>query len=92
MYRKGAGNDKQAKDAGNRTLCPYRNFSQAIIKHNMKVCLIASLIARVHGKVRSLCKSLCGSCNQLQDNHISYEFNKDLHNLSHTRGTISRGG
>ena len=29
MYRKGAGNDK-GKDAGNRTLCPYRNFSQAI--------------------------------------------------------------
>ena len=31
MYKKGAGNDKQGKDAGNRTLCPYRNFSQAII-------------------------------------------------------------
>ena len=31
MYKKGAGNDKQGKDAGNRTLCPYSNFSQAII-------------------------------------------------------------
>ena len=31
MYKKGAGNDKQGKDTGNRTLCPYRNFSQAII-------------------------------------------------------------
>ena len=31
MYKKGTGNDKQGKDAGNRTLCPYRNFSQAII-------------------------------------------------------------
>ena len=31
MYKKGAGNDKRGKDAGNRTLCPYRNFSQAII-------------------------------------------------------------
>ena len=31
MYKKGAGNDKQEKDAGNRTLCPYRNFSQAIM-------------------------------------------------------------
>ena len=31
MYKKGAGNDKQRKDAGNRTLCPYRNFSQAIM-------------------------------------------------------------
>ena len=30
MYKKGAGNDKQEKDPGNRTLCPYRNFSQAI--------------------------------------------------------------
>ena len=30
MYKKGAGNDKQGKDAGNRMLCPYRNFSQAI--------------------------------------------------------------
>ena len=27
MYKKGAGNDKQGKDAGNRTLCRYRNFS-----------------------------------------------------------------
>ena len=33
MYKKGAGNDKQGKDAGNRTLCPYRNFSQAITFH-----------------------------------------------------------
>ena len=32
MYKKGAGNDKQEKDAGNRTLCPYRNFSQAIME------------------------------------------------------------
>ena len=31
MYKKGAGNDKQGKDVGNRMLCPYRNFSQAII-------------------------------------------------------------
>ena len=30
MYKKGTGNDKQGKDAGNRTLCPYRNFCQAI--------------------------------------------------------------
>ena len=30
MYKKGTGNDKQGKDAGNRTLRPYRNFSQAI--------------------------------------------------------------
>ena len=31
MYKKGTGNDKQGKDAGNRTLCPYINFSQAIM-------------------------------------------------------------
>ena len=30
MYKKGTGNDKQGKDAGNRKLCPYRNFSRAI--------------------------------------------------------------
>ena len=33
MYKKGTGNDKQGKDAGNRTFCPCRNFSQAI-KHS----------------------------------------------------------
>ena len=36
MYKKGAGNDKQRKDAGNRTLCPYRNFSQAINPHTAR--------------------------------------------------------
>ena len=36
MYKKGAGNDKQGKDAGNRTLCPYRNFSQAINPHTAR--------------------------------------------------------
>ena len=30
MYKKGTGNDKQRKDAGNQMICPYRNFSQAI--------------------------------------------------------------
>ena len=30
MYKKGTGNDKQRKGAGNRTLCPYRNFRQVI--------------------------------------------------------------
>ena len=34
MYKKGTGNDKQGKDAENRTLCPYRNFSQAITLDN----------------------------------------------------------
>ena len=31
MYKKGTGNDKQGKDAGNRTFCPNSNYSQAII-------------------------------------------------------------
>ena len=30
MLKEGTGNDKQGKDAGNRTLCSCRNFSQAI--------------------------------------------------------------
>ena len=30
MYKKGTGNDKQGKDAGNRTPCPCRKFSGAI--------------------------------------------------------------
>ena len=38
MYKKGTGNDKQGKDAGNRTLCPKRNFSQAI-KSGITFCL-----------------------------------------------------
>ena len=38
MYKKGAGNDKQGKDAGNRTLCPYRNFSQALSMCTIKFC------------------------------------------------------
>ena len=29
--QKGIGSDKRKKDTGNRTLCPYRNFNQAII-------------------------------------------------------------
>ena len=33
MYKKGTGNDKQKKDAGNQRLCPYRNFSQAIMSY-----------------------------------------------------------
>ena len=33
MYKKGAGNEKQGKDAVNRMLRPYRNFSQAIMGH-----------------------------------------------------------
>ena len=36
MYKEGTGNDKQGKDAGNRTLCPYRNFSQAINPHTAR--------------------------------------------------------
>ena len=38
MYKKGTGNDKQGKDAGNRTLVPYRNFSQAINFYSSIAC------------------------------------------------------
>ena len=46
MYKKGAGNDKQGKDAGNRTLCPKRNFSQAIMTEEspkIKLCSVKVL-------------------------------------------------
>ena len=43
MYKKGTGNDKQGKDAGNRTLCPYRNFSRAIRQKIARVAGIRSL-------------------------------------------------
>ena len=42
MYKKGAGNDKQGKDAGNRTLRPYRNFSQAIKLQTKDECALPS--------------------------------------------------
>ena len=45
MYKKGVGNDKQGKDAGNRTLCPYRNFSQAIIAGMAHLHCIAEIHA-----------------------------------------------
>ena len=37
-----------------------------------------------------LCLKAHDSCNQLQNSCINYEFNKDLHNLSLTWGTIAR--
>ena len=49
-------------------------------QHHVQFCLIALLIARVHGKVRSLSK-VRGTCNQLQNNGNNYVFNKDLYNL-----------
>ena len=44
MYKKGAGNDKQRKDAGNRKLCPYRNFNQAI---SSRTTLAVGLYTRI---------------------------------------------
>ena len=46
MYKKEAGNDKQGKDAGNRTLYPYRNFSQAITLI-MGILLTHTLIIKI---------------------------------------------
>ena len=51
----------------------------------MQFYLTASLLTRVHGRIRSLPKA-SGSCNQSQNNRINYEFNKDLHNLLLMRG------
>ena len=45
MYKKGTGNDKQRKDAGNRTLCPYRNFSQAINLHITPMSILVVILA-----------------------------------------------
>ena len=66
------------------------NFLKSVLRHHMQFHLIASLIARVHGKKRSLSKS-SWLYNQLQNNRINYEFNYGLHNLSLTRDTISGG-
>ena len=46
MYKKGTGNDKQRKDAGNRTICPYRNFSQAINGNTAEAELIHCFVVR----------------------------------------------
>ena len=40
MYKKGTTKDKQRKDAGNQMLCPYRNFSEAIITYTDRVTLL----------------------------------------------------
>ena len=70
MYKKGAGNDKQGKDAGNRTLCPYKNFSQAISTHillvlaqavtdrNLKLGRVVKKALKV-GKVNYFSQFLC---------------------------------
>ena len=43
MYEKGTGNDKRGKDAGNRTLVPYRNFSQGINRRNAQSLTLFSM-------------------------------------------------
>ena len=44
MYKKETGNDKQGKDAGNRTFCPYRNLSQAIMQmYSMGACAVLGM-------------------------------------------------
>ena len=53
MYKKGAGNDKQGKDAENRTFCPYRNFSQAIkSKYSIHSCELSSILTGNHSPFR----------------------------------------
>ena len=59
MYKKGAGNDKQGKDAGNRTICPYRNFSQAISK--VRPSFVTSHSVRIMGlRVKALSTPFSG--------------------------------
>ena len=53
------------------------------VKRRVQFCVIASLTARVHQKVRSLSKSKW-LVQPITENH-------DLHNLSHMQGMISRG-
>ena len=50
-----------------------------VIKRHLQFCLIVSLIARVHRKVRSLSKSKW-LVQPITNNRINYEFNQDLHN------------
>ena len=88
MYKKGAGNDKQGKDAGNRMLCPYRNFSQAIKSHidwlaGPKILIVGLSFAElemdktVHFK---LYLPLPGRCKQPQWNISIYHLIKDKFN------------
>ena len=59
MYKKGAGNDKQVKDKGNRTLCPYRNFSQAIMVSTISTEYKIKQVFKWSSSYRVWCSIFC---------------------------------
>ena len=69
---------------------------QHFVKYSLFSKLVYSSVSLLHCLyVRMgncfLCLKGCGSCNQLQNNRLNYKFSSDLHNLSLTRDTVSRG-
>ena len=53
-----------------------RNEVKSVLKRRVQFCLIGSLIAHVHKKVRSLSKSLSlVQAITVSNNRINYEFN-----------------
>ena len=76
MYKKGAGNGKQGKDAGNRTLCPYRIFSQAInARSEHLVPIYTTQRIRIYpGKLKFILVKISSDAGQRKPNsiHVSY--------------------
>ena len=72
MYKKGTGNDKQGKEAGNRKLCPYRNFSQAIMTNTTMVETLHLL--HFHAKWNSVNLQYPQSKNFIDAQSISSQF------------------
>ena len=66
MYKKGAGEDKQGKDAGNRKPCPYKNFSQAIIVPNRPLKMIVRSDKEKHIYTHPMYRIFLSYCNQLK--------------------------
>ena len=71
--KEGTGNDKQGKGTGNRTLCPSRNFSQAI-KLNAIQCVLS---------IMQFSKANLLSMNVLEEQELQYyrlQTGANLHN------------
>ena len=73
MYKKGTGNDKQGKDAGNRTLCRYRNFSQASMKESEALISFLNKLGTKDQTVR-MCDKVRQSTTlrNLQQSQVNY--------------------
>ena len=63
----------------------------SVLNCRVQFCLIVSLIAHVHAKVRPLSKKLVASTNNYKTIVIITNSDKDMHNLSLMRGTMSGG-